>query len=377
MRNIVAKIVVLGSHAESLIIFRFDMLRALATHNEVIACVPEPTAAVIAKLNSIGITCHNVKLARTGLNPFADLNTFFRLVWLMRKLKPDQIFTYTSKPVIFGSLAARLAGVPEIYSMITGLGSYFIHQDFKSRMVRKIMSNMYKFALRFNTKVFWQNPDDIADFARNKIFLDAARTVITNGSGVDLTHFQPMALPSEKISFLLTARLILAKGVIEYLAAAREIKQMYPQVEFLLVGWFDQKAEMINADFIAEYSSQGVIRFLGKLDDVRPALAQTSIFVLPSYREGTPKTVLEAMACGRAIIATDVPGCRETVREGENGFLVPARDIASLRKAMEKFIINPGLIAQMGQRSRELAVAKYDVNQVNKVILNAMGHSYV
>lgn len=371
-----AKILVLGSHAESLLVFRYDMLKALAQKHTVIACIPQAADRAIdemvqQKLHAIGVAYRTVKLNRTGLNPCYDLGTIYALYKIFRAQKPDQVFAYTGKPVIFGSIAAKLAGVPQIYSMITGLGSYFIHQDFKSRMVRRIMSLLYKIALHFNTKVFFQNPDDIADFARLKIFVDQTRTVLTNGSGVNLQHFEQLPLPNN-ICFLLTTRLILAKGVIEYLAAAESIKAQYPDVEFLLVGWHENKDEAIPPVLIHDFVDRGIIKFLGKLSDVRPALLRASVFVLPSYREGTPKTVLEAMACGRAIISTDVAGCRETVVVGENGLLVPARDIASLRAAMEKFIINPTMISQMGQRSRELAVAKYDVTQVNQVIFEAM-----
>jgi glycosyltransferase involved in cell wall biosynthesis len=377
MGLIMAKILVLGSHAESLIIFRYDMLLAMAKEHEVIACVPESTPAVIQKLKNANIKYIDVKLARTGLNPIADLGTVYYLYKIFRRYRPDQVFLYTGKPVIYGSIAAKLAGVGKIYSMITGIGSYFIHQDLKSRIVRSIMSILYKVALSFNTKVFFQNLDDVADFANGKIFNDPSRTVLTNGSGVNLQYFEQLPLPVNKISFLLTARFILAKGVIEYLTAAKQIKQQYPQVEFLLVGWYENKDESIQPSIIQQYIDQGVIQYLGKLEDVRPALAQSSVFVLPSYREGTPKTVLEAMACGRAIISTNVPGCKETVNVDVNGFLVPARDVASLREAMEKFIINPELIVQMGQSSRELAVKKYDVNQVNTVILNAMAESAI
>lgn len=372
-----AKILVLGSHAESLLIFRFDMLRGLAAEHEVIACVPDASNMVHEKLAAAGITCIEVKLNRTGLNPLFDLGTIIDLYKIFRRAKPDQVFSYTGKPVIFGSIAAKLAGVPQIYSMITGLGSYFVHQDFKSKIVRFIMSKLYKIALSFNNKVFFQNPDDVKDFAQHKIFNNPNKTIITNGSGVNLNHFTHLPLPTEKVSFLLTTRFIVAKGVMEYLAAAKQIKQKYPEVIFMLVGWFENKDEAIHPSVIQDYIDNGVIEYLGKLDDVRPALARASVFVLPSYREGTPKTVLEAMACGRAIISTDVPGCRETVIAGENGKLIPARDIAALRDAIEEFIINPAMISQMGQRSREIAVAKYDVNQVNAVIFNAMGHRHV
>lgn len=370
-----AKILVLGSHAESLIIFRYDMLLAMTQQHEVIACVPDASPAVLKKLEDVGVTCIDVSLARTGLNPWADIKTLYQLYKIFKLVRPEQVFSYTGKPVIYGSIAAKLAGVPQIFSMITGIGSYFVHKDFKSRVVRWIMSNFYKLALSFNTKVFFQNTDDIKDFVDFKIFNNPSRTVLTNGSGVNLQQFKNLPLPKDKICFLLTARFILAKGVMEYLAAAQEIKHRYPEVEFLLVGWYENKDEAIEPAVIQAYIDQGIIRYLGKLDDVRPALAQASVFVLPSYREGTPKTVLEAMACGRAIISTDVPGCRETVIDGENGYLVPARDVASLRMALEKFIIEPALIKTMGQRSHEIAVSKYDVVQVNNIILNAMARN--
>ena len=372
-----AKILVLGAHAESLINFRKEMLTDMARTNQVIACVPDASATVVEQLNNMGVEYRNIQLARTGLNPFADLISLKALYKLFKSLEVDQVFTYTSKPVIFGSIAARLAGVKQKYAMITGLGSYFIHTDIKSLLIRSIMSVLYKISLSFNTKVFFQNTDDVNDFRRFGIFNDLNRTVMINGSGVNIDHFQPVALPANKISFLLTARLIKAKGIFEYLAAAQKIKQKYPHVEFLLVGWFEDKDEALNKDQLQAYIDNNTITFLGKLTDIRLALAQTSIYVLPSYREGTPRSVLEAMASGRPIITTDVPGCRATVIDGDNGFLVPAKNVDALCVAMERFINNPGLIAKMGQRSREIALEKYDVNKVNKVILDVIGQNHV
>ncbi len=372
-----AKILVLGSHAESIIIFRYDFLQELAKKYEVIAASPVAdtdslTDACIAKLALINVRFEPIAMKRTGLNPFYDLGTIYKLYKLYKRIKPDKVFAYNAKPVVFGSIAARLAGVKQIYSMISGLGSYFIHKDLKSRLVNLVMSFLYKIALSFNTKVFFQNPDDVADFASAGIFKDIERTIITNGSGVNISYFDTLPLPDNKITFLLTARFIQAKGVIEYLKAAELIKQQYPNVEFLLVGWHESKDEAISADYIQEYIDKQVVTNLGKLDDVRTALAKTSVFVLPSYREGTPKTVLEAMACGRAVIVSDVPGCRETVVDGDNGLLIEARNTTSLRDAMDKFIINPTMIAKMGGRGRAIAVEKYDVNKVNQTICKAM-----
>lgn len=372
-----AKILVLGSHAESLLNFRKEMLIAMAKHNTVIACVPDASQEIIIQLQDFGIYYYDVDLARTGLNPVTDLRTVWQLYKLFKKLQPDQVLAYTSKPVIFGSIAAKLAGINQIYSMITGLGSYFVYADFKSRCIRAIMVLLYKFSLSLNSKVFFQNPDDISEFKKLGILSCPERTILINGSGVNIEYFGQTELPKEQLTFLLISRFIRSKGIYEYLAAARMIKLQYPQTKFLLVGWLDQKGEALDPVLLQEYIDSGIVENLGKLQDVRPALAQASVFVLPSYREGTPRGVLEAMAAGRAIITTDVPGCRETVLDGVNGYLIPARNVMALHAAMEKFILNPSLITQMGHNSRELVVNKYDVHKVNRVILSSMDASYV
>ena len=255
------KILVLGNHAENLIVFRFDMLKAMAEKNTVIACVPEDFAAVAniivqQKLASVGIDFITVKMQRTGTNPIFDIATIYNLYKIIRQIKPDQIFAYTAKPVIFGSIAAKLAGVKQIYSMITGLGSNYVQQDLKTRIIRFVMNTLYRIALSFNTKVFFQNQDDVAEFAAQKIFQDPKRTILTNGSGVNLEHFSQMPLPADKIRFLLISRFILTKGVMEYLNAATLIKQQYPQVEFLLVGWYENKDEAIQPAIIQKYIAQ-------------------------------------------------------------------------------------------------------------------------
>ena len=376
MRRIMAKIIVIGSHPESLVNFRKEMLQLLAQQNQVLVLVPDANAKIIQDLDLMGIEYKNIKLSRTGLNPLADLATLKQLYLIFKQVQPEQVFAYTSKPIIFGLLAAKLAGVKQTFAMITGLGSYYIHSDLKSLIIRLVMSLLYKLALLGNTIVFFQNPDDRRDFAQYRIFNSPDRSVMINGSGVNIKHFQPAVLMTQNINFLLIARFIQAKGIFEYLTAAEQLKQQYPQANFLLVGWTESKDEAISPDFLQTYINNKTITNLGRLSDVRTALAQANVFVLPSYREGTPRSVLEAMASGLPIITTDVPGCRETVIDGDNGFLVPAKNIAALRSAMEKFILNPHLIISMGQRSRELAVAKYDVDKVNSVILQAMGYQY-
>ena len=203
-------------------------------------------------------------------------------------------------------------------------------------------------------------------------------TVVVNGSGVNVTDFNVLPFPlnaqnSPKLSFLLIARLLGDKGVREYAEAAKLIKKQYPEVEFHLVGWIDENPAAIQQSELDMWIADLRLKYWGKLSDVRPAIAASSVYVLPSYREGTPRTVLEAMAMGRAIITTDAPGCRETVAQGENGFLVEVKSVTSLVNAMQEFIHKPELIEQMGQRSREIALHKYDVHQVNRHMMQEMG----
>ena len=225
--------------------------------------------------------------------------------------------------------------------------------------------------------MFFQNPDDEALFKSMGILTPNASTTVVNGSGVDISEYsvQPFATIDDILipRFLLIARLLGDKGVREYAQAAKIIKDKYPQAQFDLVGWIDDNPDAIEQQELDNWISEGLFNFWGKLDDVKPAIAASSIYVLPSYREGTPRTVLEAMAMGRPIITTDAPGCRETVIDGYNGYLVPVKAVEELAAAMERFIVNPELIIEMGKASRQLVEEKFDVDAVNQSMLEAMG----
>lgn len=367
------RVVVLGGFADSLVNFRGPLLRALvANGHKVTACAPTASANVQEKLAAMGVTYREVSLSRTGLNPIADINTFLELVNLFREMKPDVLLSYTIKPVIYGSLAARWTKVPAIYSMITGLGYAFSSEKGEKRWVAHLAKFLYRLALKANRHVFFQNPDDRDFFVRAKILARAEQAVLINGSGVDLRHFGYVSVAKGTPSFLLIARLIKDKGIVEYVEAARMVKNRYPSIQFNLLGPLDSNPTAISAVQISEWEAEGTITYLGETSDVRPALNACSVYVLPSYTEGTPRTVLEAMSIGRAVITTDAPGCRETVIEGINGFLVLTRDASALAQAMFNFIENPELIERMGSASRSLAEEKYDVHKVNAVILDAM-----
>jgi len=309
------------------------------------------------------------------MNPLHDLACLWSLWRLQRTLRPDYFLGYTIKPVIYGLIAAHLARIPQRYALITGLGYAFQATDeagWKSKILLRGVCGLYALALKAANGVFFQNQDDAALFRSRGILGTGAKTMVVNGSGVDIAAFTRAPLPS-RISFLLIARLLGDKGIREYVQAARKIRRRYPDAVFKLVGWIDENPNAISPSELDAWISEGVVTYLGRLEDVRPAIIASSVYVLPSYREGTPRTVLEAMAIGRPIITTDAPGCRETVIEGDNGFLVPARSVDKLAAAMAKLIDNPGLIERMGHRSREIAEQKYDVHKVNAVMLREMG----
>jgi glycosyltransferase involved in cell wall biosynthesis len=399
------RIMIVGSFDLSLVLFRKELIETwMQKGYKVIAAAPG--FAVKEQLEAVGVRYHNIPIERTGLNPARDLLVLFRLWRLFRLEKPGYLFFYTIKPVVYGSLAAALYKKASVFSMITGLGYVFMEEAdtesvggkrlgdiatpersngpkyplfkiFRLRFLKKLVVWLYRIALSRNKKVFFQNPDDIDAFIRLHI-VRPELVVRTNGSGVNLEHFNQQVVTALEednnlITFLLIARLLVEKGIREYVDAARAIKSKYTHTRFMLVGWsFEDNPSAISAKQVEVWREEGLVEIFGETQDVRPYIASSSVYVLPSYREGTPRTVLEAMAMGRPIITTDVPGCRETVVEGENGFLVKVKDKVTLIEAMEKFIIEPKLIKKMGAASRKIAEEKYDVHKVNKVINKAM-----
>lgn len=364
----------IGNLAPSLILFRGTLLAKLASMgHEVIACAPGDYCEVASELKSMGVTYKAINFDRTGINPFKDILSFFRLLQFFRRTKPDLVLNYTIKPVIYGSIAAKMAGIANVYSIITGLGYVFIGKSLRQKLLKPFVSNLYSFGLSSNRAIFFLNPDDLKLFKEQKLVDSSQETLLLNGEGIDLEQFCRVPPRSGQPVFLLIARLLYDKGISEFVAAARALKEKHPDAVFRILGPYDNNPAAISRVEVDSWLEQGSIEYLGECNDVRPYIADCSVYVLPSYREGTPRTVLEAMAMGRPIVTTDAPGCRETVLEGENGFLVPVRDAEALAAAMEKFILHPELIGTMGDRSRALAVEKYDVHKVNDVILRAMG----
>lgn len=372
------KILVLASLADSLINFRGQLLKDIVSAgHQVLASAPSTQTDIQERLQQLGVPFQPIDFNRTGISAFADLRYLYRLRKLMNQFQPDIVFAYTIKPVVYGSLAAKLAKVPGMFSMITGLGYAFVEQEsVRFRWLNKVVRFLYKQALRRNSAVFFQNPDDIKLFRDLGLIGKSVPSILLNGSGVDLHFFTTTALNTEPVAFLLIGRLIRDKGIFEYVEAAQKIRQRFPNTVFHLVGPFDSNPSAIKKLQVDSWVRDGTITYHGSVTDVRPFISASNVFVLPSYREGTPRSVLEAMAMGRPIITTDTPGCRETVVPWENGILIPARDSLALEKAMEKLILNRSLILSMGQNSRKIAEEKYDVRKVNRIILEAMQLTY-
>jgi glycosyltransferase involved in cell wall biosynthesis len=369
------KFLIIAGHAESLLNFRGPLIDAILESGFMVHAVApfsDRDSGIRQKLEAKGVNVHDVPMQRAGMNPLADIATLYHLWRVIRLHKPGYVMGYTIKPVIYGSLAAWLCGVQGRFALITGLGYAFQGGANERKLLKWVVQHLYRFVLSKTEKVFFQNSDDLELFSALGILCDKTTAVVVNGSGVDVTSFDIAPLPQQP-NFLLIARLLGDKGVREYVQAAVFIKKIYPDTVFSLVGWIDENPDAITQRELEQWIEDGVITFHGRLSDVRPAIADCSVYVLPSYREGTPRTVLEAMAMGRPIITTDAPGCRETVTDGDNGFLVPVKAVDELAVAMIRFIEQPSLVASMGARSRQIAEEKYDVHKVNTFMLNEMG----
>ncbi|MDR5899548.1 glycosyltransferase family 4 protein [Halomonas vilamensis] len=372
------RFLLIAGSSYSLVNFRGPLVQALLkagleVHAAAPGLVDDPTTR--RQLEAWGVVTHDIPMQRTGLNPLRDLQTLQALYRLIRNIRPEIVLAYTIKPVVYGLLAAQLAKVPKRYALITGLGYAFAGQESGTRpLVFHSACRLYAAALRKADRVFFQNPDDEALFRELGLLTASVPSQVLNGSGVDMAHFTVAPLPEGPPRFLLIARLLGGKGVRQYISAARRIKQQHPEVMFQLAGDIDSNPDSVTQEELNGWVEEGVVEHWGWLTDVRPAIADCSVYVLPSYyREGTPRSILEAMAMGRAVITTDAPGCRETVLEGDNGYLVPVKDVDALVEAMQHFINRPALVKTMGRRSHEIAENRYDVHKVNAVMLQAMG----
>ncbi len=366
------RILLLPSYAESILSFRGPLISDLLSAGyEVSIAAPGIRLEIRTSLEAMGASVLDVSLKRTGKNMFRDLGYLLQLIEIIKRTQPDLVLSYTIKPNIWGSFAAAWCGVRSA-AMVTGLGYAFTNTGKMSqRVMRVIATFLYRQATKHNSVIVFQNPDDRDDFIAAGCLANTSKARIVNGSGVDCGHYAQAPLPTEPV-FLMIARLLKNKGTREYGEAAVRLKKTHPEARCLLVGFFDEGPDGVSREDVDRWV-EGGMEYHGPKDDVRPSLAACSVFVLPSYREGTPRSVLEAMAMGRPVITSDAPGCRETVRDGVNGYLVPVRDPEALTTRMRDMIENPDRTSEMGEESLRIAWDKYDVQKVNQQLMGYLG----
>lgn len=366
------KILIIASLAYSLTNFRGALIaQMIAAGHQVSACAPDIDDTVNEDLRQLGVRFRLIPMGRAKLNPLEDARTLLLLFHLLLKEKPDVVFAYTHKPIIYAGLAHGLTRQGRFVPMITGLG-YVFSQGPRGRWLQTLVARLFRLAVAKASTIIAFNADDCTELRRRRMVKPNQDIVVVPGSGVDMTHFTRRPLPSGGPVFLLIARLLRDKGLREFVAAASVVRRRYPNARFQVLGPFDSNPAAVTVDELRQWQQAGDIEYLGEARDVRKYLAGCTVFVLPSYREGIPRAVLEAMATGRAVITTDAPGCRETVSVGKNGFLVPVRDVQALVLAMIQFCENPEIASTMGDSSHMIARQRFSIETVNGMLMDIM-----
>lgn len=319
-----------------------------------------------AQIESLGLVHHPIRLSRSGKNPFAELLVIWRLVRLLRRVRPDVVHLVTIKPVLYGGLAARLAGVHGVVAAVSGLGFVFTSQRRGARLLRGIVTGLYRMALDHpNLRVIFQNPTDRSLLLSRDVIAPEA-TILVPGSGVDLQAYRAQPETDGEPIVVMAARLLKDKGVAEFVEAARLLRQRGVRARFLLAGEPDSgNPQSVTADELRAWQAAGDVELLGFRSDIAGLFCAAHIVVLPSYYgEGLPKVLIEAAACGRAVVTTDSPGCRDAIEPDITGLLVPARDVGALARAIHLLIDDVSLRRRMGQAGRQLAERRYSIERI-------------
>ena len=374
------KIIIVGTIASSIYTFRKDLITSLVTaDHEVYTFISEYKNDEILKIKALGAIPITYELNRGGINPLADAKATYALSKKIEDINPDLVFSYFSKPVIFGTLAAKLAKVPRVIGMLEGLGYTFTEQpeglSKKAQLIKSIQVLLYKIALPQLDNIIFLNPDDPKDLLE-AYHIKVKKLDVLGGIGLDLDeyNYQPIETIDSPISFLFIGRMLKEKGIHDFIAAAKIVKQIYPEVQFTVLGAIDSaNPGALQQSELDRLVSLNIINYPGQVDNVQKWIEASHVFVLPSYREGVPRSTQEAMAIGRAVITTDVPGCRETVVDGINGFLVEKWNPQALAEKMIYFIEHPEEIKKMGYESYKIAQDKFDAHKVNKRLIDMLG----
>lgn len=369
-------IIIIGTVSSYLYSFRKDLITSLIKQGHTVyTFITDNEEKSLDNIRRLGALPIVYKLSRGGLNPITDISNTFSLYKKIKSINPDVVISYSAKPVIFGSLAAKAAKTKKVIGMIEGLGYAFTDQPrgltYKTKIIKQVQILLYKASLPIIDSLIFLNPDDPKDLLLlNNIKVKDFH--ILGAIGLNLNEYPRMPLPSNiknKI-FLFIGRLLKEKGIYEYIQAAKIVKQSYPDTKFVVLGSIDESnLGALSQDELSMLIADGIIDYPGQVDNVVDWIANSDVFVLPSYREGVPRSTQEAMAIGRAVITTDVPGCRETVINGVNGFIVEKWNPEALAEKMIYFIENPEQIVIMGNESYKIAQENFDANKVNQRLL--------
>lgn len=365
------KFLMIGPKTDTVVNFRGDLICDIRKKGyDVVVIVPEDNNKDFFKKNGVKVRLINLK--KNSLSIFNVVSYYKNLTKIIREEKPDKVFSFTIKPVIFGSMAAKRAGVKEIYSLICGLGMLFCSDSLKIKMLRVIGGRLYKHALKYNTKVIFQNQDDINEFV-GKGYVDERKCELVNGSGVNLKKFSRNKIPDGPVAFLMVSRVLKEKGVIEYFKAAKIVKEKYPEAIFSYIGAIDKNKNAVDLNVLKPYIEKGIVEYIPETHEVEKYVAKCSVFVLPTYyREGIPRTILEALAMGRPILTTNTPGCRETVAEGENGFFVKVKRANDLADKMIWMIEHRDRLQAMGDKSYQMCLEKFTIEIIDNRMMEIM-----
>lgn len=362
------KIILTSNSSWTLYKFRGNFIRGLINDGFQVYLI-SPSDQYIENLQAFGANFLKLSLSRCGLNPFREIGTLFQYFKLIRKIKPDQIISYTVKPIVYASLAARICRVPKIYSVVTGRGYVFLGKGLFRKNLKKLVLLLYKTVFLFCDKVIFLNVEDQALFVDLGL-VKKKKTSRIFGEGVDINYFKPNIKRSNvnfNFTVIMVARLLRDKGVYEYIAAARNLKKKYPDISFNLLGSTDLNPSSLNEDDLDFLQKEGVINYLGVVDDVRPYLNKSDLFVLPSYTEAMPIALLEAMSMQLPVIATNIPGCNELINGIGNGSLIPIKDSHALENEIEAmYSLAPNVRREMGRKSRAHVAALYSSEQIYK-----------
>jgi glycosyltransferase involved in cell wall biosynthesis len=366
------KIIVAASFGPSLTNFRGDFIKEMVRAGNEVTCISiESKEDMAENIKKLGADYISTGGSRTGTGLLENLLLFWKYIKILKRIQPDICFLYMAKPIVFGGIASIILRVKKIYPFVTGLETAFYSKGIDNFLIRRILCSFYRVIFYFSKVIFFMNQDDYDKMIYMKL-IKSGKGVLVNGSGVNMNYFTRLPLP-EEACILMTARLVEGKGIREYFKAASKLKEKYQQVEFLLVGGLDEHKEAISEKELKHLLKEGTVTYCGYAEDVRPYLKRCSIFVLPSYHEGNGKSIVEAMAAGRPVVTTNAPGCKDTVIDGYNGYLVKVGDSEELAKGLEVLIQNRELREVMGEYSFQLCKEKFEVNHINKILLTQMG----